>query len=89
MPPMDRDDKGRCLKKNDGIAGQSLNAKDPPHDTPWPLRTTRDRAAEYFALVRAAGHRGRPDCLVEAIALFAAVLGMAPLPPWVDITDFK
>lgn len=89
MPPMDRDDKERCLRKNGDIAGQSLNAKDPPHDTAWPLRTTRERAAEYSVMVRAAGHRGRPDCVIEAIQLTAAVLGMAPLPSWVDITDFK
>lgn len=89
MPPMNRDHLGRCIRIDGTIAGQTVNAKFPPHGTPWPLRTTRDRATEYSALVRAAGHRGRPECLIEAINLFAAILGMVPLPSWVDITDFK
>lgn len=89
MPPMDRDEHGRCRRKSGPVAGQSLNAKDPPHDTPWSLRTTPQRVAEYSELVRVAGYRGRPDAVRDGIELFAAVLGMGPLPSWVDITDFN
>lgn len=89
MPPMDRDERGRCRKKSGPIAGQSLNAKDPPHDTPWTLRTEPERVAAYTELLRGAGYRGRPDAVREGIELYAAILGLGPLPSWVDITDFN
>lgn len=87
MPPMERDERGRCLKKDGGIAGQSLNAKDPHRGTSWPLRTNREDGEAYDAMIRAAGYSSRPDALLDAFDLLAAVLGMGPLPGWVDITD--
>ncbi len=89
MPPMDRDQQGRCLKNDGGIAGQSMNAKFPRRDTGWPLRTTRQHGEAYDAMIRAAGYNSRPDALLDAFELYAALLGIRPLPGWVDITDFN
>lgn len=89
MPPMDRDPQGRCRRKNGLIAGQSLNAKNPPHDTPFPFRTTVERAAQYDKLVRNAGCRSRPEAVIAGIELVAALLGITALPSWVEITDVK
>ncbi len=86
---MIRDAQGRCIKNGGGVAGQSLNAKDPPRRTGWSLRTKKEDGEAYDAMIRAAGYRGRPDALLDAFDLYAAVLGIGTLPGWVDITDFN
>lgn len=89
MPPMDRDELGRCLRKNGRIAGQSARANDPPIDQAWSFRTTPERAIQLDDLVAACGHRYRPECLLAALDLYASLLRQEPLPDWVEITDFN
>lgn len=90
MPPMNRDHLGRCLKKGtNDVAGQSENAKFPPHDTAVSVRTTRERAAQYREMLLAAQYRYRPEAVTDGTQLLGALLGMVALPTWLDIADVK
>ncbi len=89
MPPMERDHLGRCLKIGGGIAGQSENAKFPPHDTVVSVRTTRERAAKYREMLLAANYRYRPEAVTDGTQLLGALLGLVALPTFLDIADVK
>jgi hypothetical protein len=89
MPPMDRDEEGRCRKKNGRIAGQTARRIDPPRTEVWSFKTTPARFEWFEAQVAAGGFGSRADCVDDASELFAGLLGLEPLPVWLAINEVK
>lgn len=89
MPPMRRDEQGRCRKKRGGIAGQTKRRCDPPRTETWSFRTTADRYDRLEAMITAGGYNNRADAVDDAVALMASLLRQEPLPHWVAIAELR